>query len=451
MNKPNYKEIFEGKKITQMGLGLLGGGTGDAEFLAKHGAELLVTDVKTQEQLESSVKKLNVYKNITFRLGEHREDDFVERDFILKGPSIPIHSPYLEVARRSGTPIDMSASLFVRIAGVPVIGVTGTRGKSTVVHLLHAMLEKQGRKVLLGGNVKGASSLQLLDQVDENSVGVFELDSWKCQGFGEEKSIEHREVKQGAHSPQVAVFTTFMPDHMNYYKGDMDAYLSDKANIFLHQNAGDVLVVGSQALPVLEKFKKGIKGEVVVAGEGDVPKGWKINLLGEHNRYNVGVAIATARAFGVDEDVIQEVVESIEALPGRLEFVREVKGVRYYNDTNATTPEAVIAALKAFAGKDIYLIAGGADKELDTQALIPAIEKYAKKAVFLQGSGTKKLLEDRDEGYEVAESLAVALQYIQKYVREGAVVLLSPGFSSFGMFTNEYDRGAQYNALVEKM
>ena len=445
------KEIFEGKKITQMGLGLLGGGAGDAEYLLENGAEVIITDLKTREQLKSSVDMLTRFPKVTYRLGEHREEDFIDRDFILKGPSVPKVSRCIETARKEGVPVDMSASLFCRIAQMPIIGVTGTRGKSTVVHLLNQMLEKDGRNVLLGGNVQGSSSLRQLDEVGTDSVGLLELDSWKCQGFGEKKSINHPKVLQGAHSPQLAVFTTFMPDHLNYYKGDMDAYLADKANIFLHQERGDIFVVGKQALPALKKYTSKIKSEVIVADGETVPKDWKVGLVGEHNRYNAGIAVAVAQAFGIDEEVIKEVVENIEALPGRLEFVSEVKGVQFYNDTNATTPEAVIAALKALSEKgSIQLIAGGTDKELDSSALLPAIEEQVEQVVFLSGTGTSRLLEGRSD-FQVSKSLEDAFMQVTKNAREGSIVLLSPGFSSFGMFTNEYDRGAQFNKLVKNL
>jgi len=447
-----YRDIFEGKKVTQMGLGILGRGVGDARFLAENGADLLVTDLKDEEALATSVDTLRQYSNITFRLGEHRVEDFTHCDLVLKGAGVPKGTEFIVAARRVGVPVDMSASLLMRVAQVPVVGVTGTRGKSTVTQYLYEVLKHEGRHVLLGGNVKGVSNLSLLRDVTEESVAVLELDSWQCQGFGEEKSINNPRVRQGPLSPQVAVFTSFMPDHLNYYKGDLDAYLADKANIFLYQSEGDVLVVGKQAFSALQKYKKDIRANVVVADESDVPKNWKLSLLGEHNRYNAGIAVATARAFGVSDEVIQEVVENMKALPGRLELVKEVKGLRFYNDTNATTPEAVVAALKAFSGEgNVRLIAGGTEKDLDNSALLPAIEKYAKQVVFLKGTGTENLLADKEGVYEVVDSLEEAFNMVLKGAGAGDIVLFSPGFSSFGMFNNEYDRGEQYNVLVRSL
>ncbi len=450
----NYDKIFKGKKITQMGLGLLGRGVGDADFLARHGADLTVTDIKSEAELKESVNKLKKYKNIKFHLGGHSVSDFSDRDLVLKGAGVPFASEYILEARKNNVPIDMSASLLVRITGMPIIGVTGTRGKSTVTHLLNDILKADGRGVVLGGNVKDVSNLSLLEDVKSESVGIFELDSWQCQGFGEEKSFDVPLKKTGPISPEVSVFTTFMPDHLNYYNGDVDMYLRDKANIFLYQDESNILVIGRQALPALEKYKKEIKANVVIADETDVPKKWKIKLIGGHNRYNIGVAIATARAFGVSDDVVREVVESARALHGRLEFVKSVNGIDVYNDTNATTPEATVVALKALnkdENKQVVLVAGGADKGLDTSVLLPAIKKYAKSAVFLAGAGTDKLFSENDMDFDIFNSLKDAVHKAFELADKEDVVLLSPGFASFGMFKNEFDRGERFVKLIDEL
>jgi UDP-N-acetylmuramoylalanine--D-glutamate ligase len=453
----NLETIFKGKKITQMGLGLLGRGIGDAAFLARHGADLLVTDMKTEEQLADALKTLKQYSNITFHLGGHYEEDFVDRDLILKGAGVRLDSPYIHIAREHGVPVDMSASLFARIAHIPLIGVTGTRGKSTVTLLLERILKEDGSSVLLGGNIRGVSNLALFDSLTQESVGVFELDSWQCQGFGEEKTLDAHGVTQGTRSPEVAVFTTFMSDHMNYYKNNPEMYLKDKANIFLHQTASDTLVVGKQALPALNVFKKDIRAHVLVADENDVPKNWKLALVGLHNRYNVGVAIVTARAYGVADEVIRTAVESMRPVAGRLELIRTYKGIHIYNDTNATTPDATVAALEALdTDKDkkrVILIGGGADKELDMSLLANAIPQHTKKCVLLKGTGTKKFLEENTfaEKPLEADSLATAVEVACSFAEEGDSIVLSPAFASFGMFTNEYDRGEQFNKIVTNL
>ena len=153
---------FRGKRITVMGLGLLGRGVGDAKYLAECGADLIITDLKTHEQLAESVTQLNSFPNIRFVLGEHRLEDFNNRDLILKAAGVPLHSIYIAEAKKNNIPVRMSADLFAEISGIQTVGVTGTRGKSTVAHMIYEILKSSGKPVLLGGNVRGVSNLALL-------------------------------------------------------------------------------------------------------------------------------------------------------------------------------------------------------------------------------------------------------------------------------------------------
>ena len=265
---------FRGKRITVMGLGLLGRGVGDAHYLAECGAELIVTDLKTREQLADSVAQLETFPNITFVLGEHRLEDFRDRDLVLKAAGVPLESPYIAEAKQQGTPVRMSADLFMELSGVTCVGVTGTRGKSTVTHMIAAILQEAGKRVLLGGNVRGVSTLALLPEAAPEAVAVLELDSWQCQGLGEANL-----------SPHVAVFTTFFNDHQNYYKNDPGQYLADKANIFLYQGPDDTLVAGQQCAPTLiEAFGEHIVSDMVVADESKLPADCKLKIPGVHNR-----------------------------------------------------------------------------------------------------------------------------------------------------------------------
>lgn len=432
---------FRGRKITIMGLGLLGRGVGDAKYLAGCGAELIVTDLKSKEDLTSSLKELEQFSNITYVLGEHRLEDFRERDMLLKAAGVPLNSPHIAEAKKHGIPVRMSADLFAELSGIPIVGITGTRGKSTVTHMIHHLLSKSGKKTVLGGNIRGMSTLALLPQIQGDEIAVLELDSWQLQGFGEIKK-----------SPHVAVFTTFFPDHLNYYKSDMDAYLADKAHIFLHQHPGDTFVLGAQAAPKINNAYAG-RFPVDPIIPDALPSDWKLGVPGEHNRYNAALARATARALGVSDVNVKNALESFAGVPGRLECVREVGGVRIYNDTTATTPEAAIAALRALdeeGGKRIVLIAGGADKSLDMKELVAEIRKRTKRIILLAGSGTNAILGQLPDA-SVYDSLKGAFEEAMRCARPGDFVLLSPAFASFGMFKNEFDRGDQFNALVKSL
>ncbi len=444
-------QFFRGKKITVLGLGLLGRGVGDTRYLAECGADLIVTDMKDASALAPSLEKLKEYSQITYRLGGHDLADFTDRDFILKAAGVPDDSPYLLAARKSGIPVKMSSSWFVEVAGIPSVGVTGTRGKSTTTHLLHEIMLRAGMDVLLGGNVRGVSSLELLPHVRAGSIGLFEIDSWQCQGFGE-----------AGLSPNVAVFTTFMSDHMNYYHGSMDAYFADKAKIFLNQKNDDVLVVGSGvAEQVKKQFGSRVRSRVVVASPEKCPKGWSLQIPGSHNIANAMCAIEAARALGIDEQVIREAIAAYQGVPGRLQLLQSRNGVQIYNDNNATTPDATIAGLRAVGTpneRKVVLIMGGDDKQLDMSALIREIPLWCSKVVLFKERGTDRIRDAvfalADHGVAVYEEngLRPVVEKAIAVAVPGETILYSPAFSSFGSyFTNEFDRNDQFVALIEAL
>ena len=426
-----------------MGLGLLGRGVGDARYLASKGAELIVTDLKSAEELAVSVEALAGFSNVTFVLGEHRLEDFCDRDYILKAAGVPLDSVYIVEARKNGIPIKMSASWFKELAGVPVIGITGTRGKSTVTHMLEGILKLAGGNLLVGGNVRGVSTLALLDQVTPRHTALFELDSWQLQGFGDDHL-----------SPELAIFTTFYPDHLSYYHDDIDAYLADKANIFLYQKPSDTVILGEQmALTVIDKYEQQIHSKIVVAGEKTLPHDWELLVPGAHNRYDAALALAAARALGVSDEVSKKALETFLGVPGRLELVALKNGISYYNDSNSTTPEATIVALHALAeeeGQRIILIMGGHDKGLEMKNLLELIGETTKHVSLLAGSGTDRVIPELPDA-PVFDSLQAAMEDARAHAQNGDIILLSPAFASFGMFKNEYDRGDTFTAIVHAL
>lgn len=429
---------WKGKKVTVMGLGLLGRGVGDTAYIAEQGADVIVTDLKSPEILAPSVATLAQFPTIHFVLGEHREEDFVGRDYILKGAGVPDDSPYLEAARKSGARVVMSAAVFRESVDIPMIGVTGTRGKTTATYLIEHVLSEAGKKPFLGGNIRGVSNLQLLKDVSDKEVGVFELDSWQLQGFGEARV-----------SPNISVFTSFMKDHMDYYKGDVVRYFADKAHIFRWQQEGDVLVIADSVADEVFAFMKThhVVADVIVAKVEDVPAEWHPHLVGEHNRSNAACAYHALKAYGLDDTVIESGMKSFLGVPGRLEFLGEVYGVSVYNDATSTTPDAAIAGIRAVSERGrVVLIAGGADKglELDT---FGALLSECKGVVLLNGTGTGRLKAFTDA--PIFADLASAASTAFGMCEAGDVLLFSPGFASFGMFQNEYERNDQFVALVE--
>lgn len=471
----NWKELFNGKKVTLMGLGLLGRGVGDALFLAKCGAKLTVTDLRDEKTLAPSLAKLKKYKDIQYTLGGHAFADFRDRDFILKAAGVPLDSPYIAEARKNGIPVEMDASLFAKLMpkGVTLVGVTGTRGKSTTTALIYEILSQGSAligkkvepcKVFKGGNLVPEATLPLLEKVRTGDIVVVELDSWQLQGFHDAEI-----------SPQVAVFTTFLDDHLIYYTGDRKRYFEDKTAIFKYQKANDVFIVGERAAGKIRKQK--LKSKIVKATAQDVPKTWRLKLLGEHNRANIACAVAAARALGIADAVIKRAVEAFRGMPGRLEYLRTINGVKIYNDNSATTPDATLAALRALdtggldARKKIVLIMGGTDKGLDMSKLVAEIPKHCKIVVLLKETGTDKLLAascqllGRDfmklsaKSYQlkatditIADTLQECIRTAMKLALRGDTILFSPAFASFGKwFQNEYDRGEQFVRIVSSL
>lgn len=457
----NYKQQFKGKKITVMGLGILGRGLGYTKFLAECGADLIVTDLKTKEQLTTSVKALSKFKNIKFVLGEHRLEDFRGRDMVIKLAGVPLDSIYIQEAKKNnpegkgfsngaGIPVEMDVSLFAKCAPeVMIIGITGTRGKSMTTTLIYEILKQniKDRQVFPGGNLRGVATLPLLKKVKAGDIVVCELDSWQLQGFGDAKI-----------SPHISVFTSFMPDHMNYYKDSMEKYFDDKVNIFKYQKKGDFLIIR----PGMKEFinKKDVKGKLSIVNKKDVSN-WKFSVPGNHHRENLACAVDVAKVLGIPESKIKKTVENFKGLEGRMQLLRIYKGIKIYNDNNATTPEATIAGIEALSDirksdfLNIILICGGATKNLPLDNFIKAINKYCKAVIMIPGTGTEQLknslgltrrtkvnyIEGKDLKDIVKNSLGLALR--------GDIILFSPAFASFGMFNNEYERNDLFIKIIK--
>src|SRR3989338_722882 len=461
----DYGALFKDKKITVLGLGLLGRGAGDVEFLAKCGAKVLVTDKKSESELAESVNKLKLFPNVTFRLGRHDEKDFTNCDMVIKAAGVPLNSPEIAAARKAGVEVAMSTALFAKYAmeaEAKIVGVTGTRGKSTVSHMIYHCLNEANkhlglnraegtvgrtirqRRIVLGGNVRGVSTLAMLPDVKKGDIVVLELDSWQLQGFGDLKI-----------SPNISIFTNLLPDHQNYYK-DIDEYFRDKENIFKYQKKEDTLFLGNGLKPRFQTAHTPCEPLVPDTLSPD----WKLRIPGEHNRENASFAAAVLRVLGINEKEIRAGIESFEGVEGRLQFVGETKGVKIYNDNNATTPEATIAGLHAVGDpkkRNVVLIMGGDDKKLDMKSLVEEIPEWCSKVVLFKERGTDTIRDAifkmKEKGIDVYEEdgLKATVERAFAITVNGEIILYSPAFSSFGKyFKNEFDRGDQFVKLVRE-
>lgn len=436
---------FRNKKVLVLGIGVLGGGAGVAKFFAKLGANVTATDLKTQAELDRKQLAGLTESGVELILGRHREKDILTADLVIRNPAIPKNSSFLKLAHQQNIPVTMDEALFARLCPLPIIGITGTRGKTTTTFMTAAVLKQAGLHTLIGGNVKGNATLPLLWQLKENTKIVLELSSWALQGFDWNKI-----------SPQAGIITNIYPDHLNRYSS-MEEYVRDKETIFRYQTAGDLLILNRQD-PYSEQFARFAPAEASFFSANDLPVDFRLKVPGNHNRANAAAVLNLARSLDIADNLVKKALEKFSGVPYRLQQVRVVRGVVFINDTTSTTPAACIAALRTFSDRNVVLMIGGATKNLPLGDLVDTIAKSTvKDFVFLAGEGTQQLqekLREKDllQGKSTIYSdLTQAVKAAQHKAANGDVVLFSPAFTSFAMFKNEFDRGNQFNQIVENL
>jgi len=457
-------EDLKGKKITVMGLGLHGGGLGTVRFLHSQGAKIVVTDLKSKEELKPSLEKLKDLKDVEYILGQHRTEDFTNTDMIVKSPPVPWTNKCIKMALEKKIPVEIDSSLFFKLCKNPIIGITGTKGKTTTATLIYEILKLAGKNPIKAG-IGQVSVLDKLNELKKDSLVAFELSSWRLSALGREKL-----------SPHIAVITNIFPDHLNYYP-DMASYIKDKKNIFLNQKTEDVCILNWDD-EVLNKFESEVKFELIKFSRKCIAEGRavyenegaiyfndgvdekkiidisEIKIRGEHNIGNILAAIGAAYAAGVNFENIKKAVSEFKGIPHRLEFIRELNGVKYYNDTSATTPDSAIFGVNSFT-EPIILIAGGSDKKLNMSQFANVINEKIKGIVFLKGEAANKIIAElkkitgkKDEDFKIVDSMEKAVEIAKSEAQSGDVVLLSPGSASFGLFANEFDRGNKFKEAV---
>jgi UDP-N-acetylmuramoylalanine--D-glutamate ligase len=450
-------QSFKNKKVLIFGLGLNDGGLGMTEYFLQEGAKVTITDGKTYEQLKPTLDKLKKYDNeIILHLDGHIEQDFLENDIIIRNPAIKPDNRYLKIAQEAGKQIEMEMSLFHKLCPCPIIGVTGTRGKSTTSTLIYEILKtKYGDKIFLGGNI-GKSAIREVDQLNRDNIVVLELSSFQLDTMG-----------QNNISPNIAVVTNIYTDHQDWHP-TMEHYIDSKKNIYKYQKEDDYLVVNIDN-DITKTFLNDCKSRIITYSLEDKNANYFLNeklevfengkklldlsnakLKGKHNMYNMLSAISTVRIYGIGIDDIQKVLATFKGVHGRQELVREINGIKFYNDTTATSVEAVLAMFDTFGddfkGK-IIMIAGGVDKGLDYSLIEEDMKKYLKALVLLEGSASERIsnqLKGFEDIYKYYSDLNKAIQKAYQIADNGDMIILCPGASSFNMFANEFDRGEKF-------
>lgn len=431
------REQFKNKKVLIVGLGLQGGGVGLVKFFAQLGARLKVTDLKRAEELKDSLKKIKKY-DIDLTLGQHLLEDFLWADIIFKGPSVPWDLPHLQKAVARGTPVEMEASFFASHCPCPIIGVTGTRGKSTTSSMINEVMKKAGFSVSLAGNMAGTSTVALLEKVTAGDYVILELSSWQLSGFHRKKI-----------SPHISVFTNLYPDHLNFY-ANMNDYFNDKKAIYQYQKTGDSLVAHKS---LVNRIQPALNRQTIFTS-GDEFKGKLQYLKGDHNYDNAALAYQVGRVLKIEENKILNVITDFKPLPYRLDKIATIRSADIYNDSTSTTPIACQKAISAFEGRGIILILGGNSKQLPVGELAVTINESVKKVVLLIGSFTDEIQILINKPKIVDETayddLQQAFDKAVSVSQPSDVILFSPAATSFAMFTNEFDRGEMFDKVVRE-
>jgi len=482
----NNLETIQDSIVTVMGLGRFkqGSGVGATKWLMRHGAQLVITDLKTEEELRESVDDVmdwytkyrkefpdrEIYSPV-FVLGEHHENDFEEVDMVVQNPGVPRESEFVQLAAKNGISIESDVSLFFRLCPFPIYTVTGTRGKSTTTALWGEMLKTIHEKTVVAGNI-GHSPLEDLDWIlkeTEPVPVVLELSSWLLE------SLEN--IDKG---PKIAALTNVYKDHLDRYES-YKAYIAAKELMFKFQKEDDIAIINKDqdttrdaasrvhskvywfSLEPLAEDEQGAyieDGKMILSIDGiktQLCTTEEFALFGKHNFQNALAAIIGAHFAGVPHTNIAKVLKTFQGLPHRQETVREANGVMFVNDTTATSPEGVMAALDRFnKDKNIVLIAGGSSKGFSYDKMADEITKTCKQVILIDHEkydatdAIAKAIGSRVP-IKLVETMSDAVQSANAVAVRDDIILLSPGAASFGPFKNEFERGAAFVDEVKKI
>ncbi len=407
-------------------LGLARSGEAAALALARRGAE--VVGVDRREDLDAGRLRA---AGVEVVLGAEDPALLDGVDLLVKSPGIPSEAPLAASARARGVTVWSEVELGSRLLPNPVVGVTGTNGKTTTSELLGAVFRAAGRPVAVAGNV-GRPLTGLDGVLPEDAWIVCELSSFQLE------DIE-------TFRPRVAVLLNLTPDHLDRHPS-FDAYRAAKLRIFENQGADDVAVVprGFEEIP-------GLARRLEFAADDALPA--EPRIPGEHNRENAAAATAAARAVGVGEEAIGKALRAFPGVPHRLELVREVEGVRFVNDSKATNPEAAERALSAYP-PGLRLILGGSLKGTSYRRLARTASEAGVACAYLIGEAADEIAEALvAEGvrFRHAGDLDAAVRHAYADAEPGDVVLLSPACASYDQFTDFEERGARFRELVEAL
>ncbi|MGA2300071.1 MAG: UDP-N-acetylmuramoyl-L-alanine--D-glutamate ligase [Candidatus Acidiferrum sp.] len=447
---------IELRKMRVLVVGLARTGVATALFCAKHNAIVTATEARAEGELGDAPAKLRE-AGVTLEIGGHTEKTYLAQDLIIPSPGVPADDPFLQTARSKGITVWSEIELAYRFLEGKLIGITGSNGKTTTTTLVHHILQSAAIPTFLAGNV-GTPLISCVEEMNSDTVTVAELSSFQLELIEKFR-------------PDIGLFLNLTPDHLDRHK-TMEAYAGAKARIFENQTELDAAVLNADDPPTVlyapkkpqvfwfsrkQRVEQGacLSGDDIIivhhAKEEFVMKRAEIPLAGAHNVENVLAAVTAARLAGVDTAAIAQAVRSFAGVEHRLEFVAEIAGVRYYNDSKATNVDATLKALDAFPGR-ILIILGGKDKGSAYTVLQKPLREKAILALLIGAAADK--IEKQITGsvaIERAATLNRAVEIAAHAAQPGDIVLLAPACASFDQFQNYEQRGRVFKELVQQL
>lgn len=429
---------MKGKNITIFGMAK--SGIAAARRLASLGARVTITESRSAKELDQNLIHELEGIGVNFELGGHTDRSILNAEMIVVSPGVHLDMPILEKAAGKGIPIISEIELAYQLLSKPIIAITGTNGKTTTTTLIGEMLKAGGKKAAVGGNI-GAPLAAIDDR--ELDYNVAEVSSYQLETI---KTFK----------PWISLILNIQPDHLERHHS-MENYTAQKARIFMNQTGDDYLVYNLDDPRVVEMVKpakaKKIGFSKEQAGIITLPPA-EIKIPGKHNLENALAAAQTAYLCGVSKETVAEVLKTFPGVEHRIEFVRSVNGVSFYNDSKATNPDSTMVALDTFKGKGLVLILGGRDKGVSLEEMCKKI-KDGVKEVLLIGEAAERFREALVKtGYNnihPAGSMDEAVKKSFQLSKKGDHVLLSPACASFDMFSDYEDRGRKFKQIVQQL
>lgn len=444
---------LKGKKVLVVGLARTGVST--AKFLVSKGARVRVSDSSPEEKLARSLEELKGL-DLEIETGRHTEEWFIKADMIVVSPGVPLDIKPLSAAQHKGVVIISEIELASRFIDAPIIAITGTNGKTTTTTLIGEILKKSGKRVFVGGNI-GNPLIEYVMEGNKADFIVAEISSFQLEGI--------RDFR-----PYISILLNITEDHLDRYPS-MEAYIQAKGLIYRNQRYTDYAVISADDV-LVKRLTKGIEprkigfsrerevvdgiyyreGKIFSSIMGDaVYEPERFRIKGVHNIENAMASIAACELAGCGRDTIQEALEEFHGLPHRVEFVTEIGGVSYYNDSKGTNIGATLSALTGFE-RNVILLAGGKDKGGDYSVMAPLVQEKVK-GMILFGEARDKINKSIGSCTDtvLVGNLKEAMEVVKRTAVKGDTVLLSPACSSFDQFSGYAERGKVFRELVLAM